>query len=141
MNRKWVMALLLMSFCGCANADDQDARQKISMPDRMKEHMLGQMRDHLLAVHDIQVALAKGELDTASDIAETRLGVSSMPAQMQQNMAPYMPQAMRMMGMDMHKAASRFARTATEGDTLRALGSLSEVTQRCVACHAAYRIN
>ena len=141
MNRKWVMALLLMSFCGFANAADQNARQKISMPDMMKEHMLGQMRDHLLALHEIQVALAKGKLDTASDIAETRLGVSSMPTSMQQGMAPYMPQAMRMMGMDMHKAASRFARTATEGDTLRALDSLSDVTQRCVACHAAYRIN
>ena len=141
MNGKLVTALLLMFFCGFANAEDQDARQKISMPDMMKEHMLGRMRDHLLVLHEIQVAIAKGELDKASEIAETRLGVSSMPVQMQQGMAPYMPQAMRMIGMEMHKAASRFARTATEGNALRALDSLSAVTQQCVACHAAYRLN
>ena len=141
MNSRLILALLLMLFYGFAKADEQDARIKINMPDRMKEHMLGQMRDHLLALHGIQVAIARGDLDKAGDIAETRLGVSSMPAQMQQQMAPYMPQAMRMTGMEMHKAASRFARTATEGDTLRALDSLSAVTQQCVACHAAYRVN
>lgn len=141
MNSRLILALLLMSFCGWAQADAQDARLKISMPGRMKVHMLSQMRDHLLALHEIQVAIAKGELDKASDIAETRIGVSSMPAQMQQGMAPYMPQVMRMTGMEMHKAASRFARIATEGDALRAIDSLSAVTRQCVACHAAYRVN
>ncbi|MDR3391273.1 MAG: hypothetical protein P4L77_06000 [Sulfuriferula sp.] len=139
--RNLTAALLLIGLYGTAGADEQDARQQISMPDMMKKHMLAQMRDHLLALHEIQVAMARGDMDKASDIAETRLGVSSMPAQMQQQMAPYMPQAMRMIGMEMHKSASRFARTATEGDTLRALDSLSTVTQQCVACHAAYRVN
>jgi cytochrome c556 len=44
----------------------------------------------------------------------------------------------------MHHAASRFAVTAQEaavtGDLARALGGLAEVTQQCVACHAAYRL-
>ena len=31
--------------------------------------------------------------------------------------------------------------TVREGDTLRALDSLSRVTQQCTACHAAYRLN
>lgn len=139
--RNLAAASLLLALCGAAVADEQDTRQQISMPDMMKKHMLAQMRDHLQALHDIQAAMARGELDKASDIAETRLGVSSMPMQMQQQMMQYMPQAMRMMGMEMHKSASRFARTATEGDMLRALDSLSTVTRQCVACHAAYRIN
>ena len=103
--------------------------------------MLARMRDHLLALHEIQVAMGRGDLDHASDIAETRLGVSSMPMPMRQEMAPYMPQAMRMIGMEMHKAASRFALKATEGDAQRAMYSLSAVTQQCIACHAAYRLN
>jgi hypothetical protein len=139
--RNLATALLLLAFCGAVAADEQDTRQQISMPDMMKKHMLAQMRSHLQALHDIQAAMALGALDKASDIAETQLGVSSMPVQMQQQMMQYMPQAMRMMGMEMHKSASRFARTATEGDMLRALDSLSTVTQQCVACHAAYRIN
>ncbi|BBO99715.1 hypothetical protein SFSGTM_04240 [Sulfuriferula nivalis] len=133
--------MLLLTFCGSANADEQDTRQKISMPEAVKTDMLSRMRDHLLALHEIQVAIAHGELDKASDIAETRIGVSSMQPQMQQGTAAYMPQAMRMMGMEMHKSASRFARTATEGDTIRALDSLSTVTEQCVACHAAYKLN
>lgn len=142
MNRRHgVLIMLLLAFCGSASADEQDARQKISMPEAVKIDMLSRMRDHLLALHEIQVAIAHGELDKASDIAETRIGVSSMQPEMQHGTAVYMPQAMRMMGMEMHKSASRFARTATEGDTIRALDSLSAVTEQCVACHAAYRVN
>ena len=141
MHRTLSVILVLMSFYGLASAADQDSRQKINLPEMMKQHMLGRMRDHLLALHEIQFALANDELDKASDIAETRLGMSAMPLKMQQKMAPYMPVAMRKIGMAMHRAASRFAMTATEGDALRALNSLSAVTQQCVACHAAYRLN
>ena len=101
-------------------AGDQDARQKVDLPEMMKQHMLGNMRDHLQALHEIQLAMAKGELDQAGDIAEQRIGMSSLAA---------------------HHAASRFAMTVREGDTLRALDSLSRVTQQCIACHAAYRLN
>jgi len=52
-----------------------------------------------------------------------------------------MPKAMQDIGTEMHHAASRFAMTVKEGDTLRALDSLSKVTQQCIACHAAYRLN
>lgn len=44
----------------------------------------------------------------------------------------------------MHHAASRFAiaiqKAAIDHDVGRALGALNEVTQACVACHAAYRL-
>lgn len=122
-------------------AGDQDTRQMVKLPDMMKQHMLGNMRDHLLALHDIQVALAKGELDKAGDIAEQRIGMSSLASHNAAHMAPYMPKAMQDIGTEMHHSASRFAITAKEGDTLRALDSLSKVTQQCVACHAAYRLN
>jgi hypothetical protein len=40
----------------------------------------------------------------------------------------------------MHQSASRFARTAQEGDALPAYRALTEVTEACVACHAGYKI-
>ena len=122
-------------------ASDQDTRQMVKLPDMMKQHMLGNMRDHLLALHDIQIALATGEFDKAGDIAEQRIGMSSLASHNAAHMAPYMPKAMQDIGTEMHHSASRFAMTAKEGDTLRALDSLSKVTQQCVACHAAYRLN
>jgi hypothetical protein len=121
--------------------DGQDSRQKIKVPDMMKQHMLGNMRDHLAALHEIQVALAKGELDKAGDIAEQRIGMTSLISHNAAHMAAYMPKAMQDIGTAMHHAASRFAITAKEGDTLKALDSLSAITQQCVACHAAYRLN
>jgi len=120
---------------------DEDTRIKVDLPAMMKTHMLHSMRDHLLAVHEIQVALAKGEFDKASDIAENRIGMSSLESHNAAHMAPFMPEGMQNIGTEMHHAASRFAMTASEGDLSRSLAALSKVTAQCVACHMTYRVN
>jgi len=120
---------------------EEDSRQKVKLPEMMQQHMMANMRDHLLTVHEIQSALAKGEPDKAADIAEQRLGMSSLVSHNAAHMAPYMPKGMQDIGTEMHHAASRFALVAKEGDTLRALDNLSKVTQQCIACHASYRIH
>ena len=142
MNKPLLTSLLASTFFIMAQSDaaDQDTRTKVDFPAMMKTHMLGNMRDHLLALHEIQVALAKGELDKAGDIAETRIGMSSLISHNASHMAPFMPKGMQAIGTEMHHAASRFALTAKEGDLTRTLGDLAKVTQQCVACHAAYRI-
>ena len=40
----------------------------------------------------------------------------------------------------MHRAASRFARKAQEGELQGAIEALSAITAACVVCHSAYRI-
>jgi hypothetical protein len=130
-------ALLLISLPAGA---DQDTREQVKLPDMMKTHMLGNMRDHLLALHEIQEALAMGELDRAGDIAETRIGMSSLIAHHASHTAPYMPKGMQAIGTEMHHAASRFAITAKEGDLGQALNGLSKITAQCVACHTGYRV-
>ena len=122
-------------------SNDQDVRQKIKLPAMMKEHMLGNMRDHMLAIHEIQSALAKNEVDKAADIAEQRIGMSSLVEHHAAMMAPYMPKNMQEIGTEMHHAASRFALTVKEGDAMKSLDGLAKITQQCVACHAAYRLN
>ena len=128
-------------FSNPAAAADQEARELVKLPDMMKQHMLANMRDHLLALHEIQAALAKGDLDQAGDIAEHRIGMSSLAMHNAAHMAPFMPKGMQDIGTEMHHAASRFAVTAQEGDLPKALDALSKVTQQCVACHASYRVN
>ncbi|MGB9094054.1 MAG: hypothetical protein WCB93_08055 [Gallionella sp.] len=122
-------------------AADEDTRIRVELPAMMKTHMLHSMRDHLQAVHDIQAALAKGKLDQAGEIAETRLGMSSLDSHGAAHMAPFMPKRMQAIGTEMHHAASRFAMTASEGDLSRSLAALSRVTEQCVACHMTYRVN
>lgn len=124
-----------------SGAADQDTRVKVDLPDMMKTHMLGNMRDHLQALYEIQAALAKGELDKAGEIAESRIGMSSLASHNASHMAPFMPNGMQDIGTAMHHAASRFAMTANEGDLARALDGLSKVTEQCVACHMNYRVN
>lgn len=124
-----------------ASAAAPDSREKVKLPAMMKTHMLGNMRDHLSALHEIQTALAKGELDRAGDLAEQRIGMTSLVSHHAAHMAPYMPKGMQAVGTEMHHAASRFAMVAKEGDLAKTLGALAQVTQQCVACHTTYRVN
>jgi len=130
-------AVVAVSIAGSVQADN---REMVKMPEMMQEHMMGNMRDHVLAIHEILTALSKDELDKASAIAEERLGMSSMRLHGAGHMAKFMPKQMGAIGTSMHKAASRFSRTAEEGDRLAAYDSLNQVTAACVACHAGYRI-
>jgi hypothetical protein len=128
----------------CASADP-DPRELVVLPPMMREHMLANMRDHLLAIAEIQDALATGEFDRAAEVAEERIGMSSLASHGAAHMAPYLPQPMQAIGTGMHRAASRFALIAQEvsvdGDLARAVKSLSGITRQCIACHAAYRIH
>jgi hypothetical protein len=119
---------------------DQDSRQLVQMPERMQEHMMANMRDHLVVIHEILINMANGEMDKAAELAESRLGMSSLESHGASHMAGFMPEGMRQAGTSMHRAASRFALKAQEGEALPAYGALTEVTSACVACHSAYRI-
>jgi hypothetical protein len=127
-----------------ALAAEGDSRVAVDMPAMMQTHMRANMRDHLLSIQEIQSLLANGEYDAAAEIAEKRLGMSSLDTHGASHMAGFMPKGMQETGTAMHQAASRFAvaaqETAVTRDLPRALGALSRVTAQCVACHAAYRL-
>ena len=116
----------------------EDQRIFVEMPKMMREHQLTKMRDHLNAINEILMYIANDDLNKAGDIAENRLGVRSKPTQTGP-MSKWMPKGMKAIGFSMHKAASRFALRAKEGEVAPALKALQEVTAACVACHATYR--
>ena len=130
---------LLLVIAGMQAAAD-DGRQPVGLPEMLQRHMMMNMRDHLAALDEILAAMGNGELDRAAEIAEQRLGMSSLDSHGAGHMAEFMPKGMREAGTRMHRAASRFALTAQEGELTPACKQLSEVTDACVACHAAYRI-
>jgi hypothetical protein len=128
-----------------AAATQGDGRQLVELPDPMRQHTIANMRDHLLALQEIDMALSRNEFDNASSIAEKRLGMSSLELHGAAHIAPYLPQGMQDIGTRMHRAASRFAVEAqsasVSNDVRPALGALGSVMQQCVACHAAYRLH
>lgn len=140
-----------------------DSRQVVQMPAPMKQHMLANMRDHLGALSEILAAMAQGDYSKVADVSEKRLGMNSpsaagcadepnnssskMNAQnnMDHQMTEAMPEGMRKIGLNMHKAATDFSVEARKSSKSKndkpALSALSKVTQQCAACHAVYKVN
>lgn len=135
-----IIAPILLVSASNISIADEDSRQLVDLPEMMQQHMMSNMRDHLATLNEILINMANGHLDKAGEIAESRLGMSSLELHGASHMAKFMPTGMRQAGTSMHRAASRFALKAQEGEALPAYSALSEVTSACVACHSGYRI-
>ena len=143
MHKAVLTSFVAAACCVGVSANAADSRQLVEMPAPMVQHMLSNMRDHLVAITEIQRALGAGEYQRAGEVAEKRIGMSSLDSHGASHMAPFMPRPMQDIGTQMHRAASQFALVAQEagadGNAAKAIGALSRVTEQCVACHAAYR--
>jgi hypothetical protein len=133
-----------MDHAAMHGAAPEDTRQPVEFPPALRAKELANMRDHLITLSRIQEYLAQKEFDKAGKLAEDRLGMSSFGLHGAHEVAPYMPKGMQEAGTAMHRAASRFAvatqEAAIDQNVAGALKSLNEVTQACIACHAAYRL-
>jgi cytochrome c556 len=122
-----------------------DTRALVKFPEPLRSHTLANMRDHLAALGEMQDALAKGQYDRAADVAEQRLGMSSLKTHGAHEVAKFMPQGMQDAGTAMHRSASQFATVAKDasvtGDLRPVLAAMARVNQTCVACHAGYRLH
>lgn len=140
------LLLALTLTAGPAMTQD-DTRELVEMPAMMQEHMLANMRDHLVALDEILGFLAEGNVNDAGKIAESRLGMSSLELHGASHIATFMPDAMAAAGTEMHRAASRFVIVAQDAELApgkeaqhAVYGALQDVTSACNACHQAYQI-
>lgn len=145
----FVIGLFQFSFVSAQHehihsAPTTDNRIVADFPPAMQQHILSNMRDHLLAISEIQEAIGKGNYDKAADIAETRLGQTALKTHGAYENSKYMPKGMQEIGSTMHRNASKFAieiqNTSATGDVKPAMIALSKTTQACVACHAGYKL-
>jgi len=137
MNKPINAVVSVILLFGSTSITAEETRQFVQLPEMMQQHMMSNMRDHLVAINEILINMANGEPDKAAEIAESCLARIFHRAS---HMAKFMPEGMRQAGTSMHRAASRFALTAQEGEVLPAYKALSEVSSACVACHSGYRI-
>lgn len=86
---------------------DEDLRQLVELPEMMQKHMMTNMRDHLKTINEILFNLSNNQMDKAANIAEQRIGMSSLGTHGASHMGKFMPKGMRQAGTNMHKAASR----------------------------------
>ena len=143
--KKRIILAPILTILGLPTSSVADSRQLVEFPEMMRDHMLGNMRDHLLALTKIQQHLALEEYEKAATVAENRLGMSSLDGHGASHMARFMPAAMQQIGTQMHKAASRFAiivqEGGLEGSTPKIAEGLAGVMQQYVACHSSYRVH
>ncbi len=122
----------------------EDARELVVFPEPLKAHTLANMRDHLKALGEIQQYLAASQYAQAAEVAEQRLGMSSMDDHGANHVAGFMPVGMQAAGTQMHQQASRLALTLQDLEVTQdypaAFKALAGVTQTCVACHSSYRL-
>jgi hypothetical protein len=140
---RFITATIFFFLLNPALADD--GRKTVQLPDMMREHMLSNMRDHLLALEEITRYLATQQYNKAAEIAESRLGMSSLELHGASHLSKFIPKEMGAIGTNMHRAASRFALAARDADLEEGLNvafsALSEVMQQCVACHSGYKVH
>ncbi len=127
-----------------AAGQQADARTPVRFPPELRRQTLATMRMHLQGLAEIQQAMAAGDLEAASRIASTTLGMASMHGDQAQREARYMPAGMRALGARLHRQAGAFALAAQDaavtGDARPAQAMLGRMMQTCVACHATYRL-
>jgi hypothetical protein len=122
-------------------ATSDDSRQLVTMPEQARALMRQDMLGHLTSLNEILGHLATNNLAAAAEVAESRMGNSSMGKHRASGMGPgrFMPLAMRNLGWGMHESVSEFAQIAKKGDVAQAYGALQKVTASCIACHYSYR--
>ncbi len=118
---------------------EADPRTKVMLSADHRAAVLGEMRQYVAGLQAITGALANDDMDTVA--AEANALGKQMMRGAPRSMITALPVAFRKLGMSVHADFDRLALDARDlGDPQHALRQLSAVLGKCVACHAAYRI-
>lgn len=103
----------------------------------MANHQKQNMRDHLVAVQEIVVALAKNDF-AGVEKAVGRIGFSEQMGQMCTHMGAG-AQGFTEQALEFHHQADRIAEAARGRDAKRVAAELGATLQTCTACHAKWK--
>lgn len=107
-----VLMVLTLSIPVLANAE----RQSAELPKHVSRQLMSNMRDNLEALEKITFLLSESKYVEAADMAEKRLGMSSAEIHYRKYLGKYLPEGMRDISKQLHKAASDFASSAREAE-------------------------
>ncbi len=146
--------MIVVTFCiaviysfSASAGEMKDTRQLIKLPKNIESKMLVNMRDHISALDDIIAAVHADEYDKAADIAESRLGWSSLIRRGDQEVTKHWAAPMQKMADAMYRASSNFVIVAqdasveeTKESYKKVLGSIQKITMACRGCHEIFRV-
>nr|CRH05642.1 conserved exported protein of unknown function [Candidatus Magnetococcus massalia] len=141
-----VMLFGVFAFLLLVPGAEADDRELISLSPELQGALLSNMRDHLNALHTVIGLLAKGENEGAAQVADERLGMSSM-AHHGHHIGKHVPASYRAMGTRMHQAGSSLITVVQDAsmeepdvEAQMIFGALEELVESCDACHLSFRI-
>jgi hypothetical protein len=136
-------AEVVASCPACASCDAQrtldatDTRTPVPLLPMMADHQKRNMRDHLLAVQEIVVALATDDF-AAIERSVGRIGYSEQMGQMCAHMGAGAP-GFTDKALEFHRTADTITEAARARDRARVLSALGATLQTCTGCHATFR--
>lgn len=116
-----------------------DNRRAIQLAPAEKDIVLGEMRQVLLALNGTLKALGDDNLKEAS-LAASKAG-KGMAVDINPVVMAKLPLEFKNLGMSMHGDFDQLSKDLAGGmDSKQAVKRLGEMTNKCIACHATYRL-
>lgn len=142
---RWVLPLLIVASTTLAVPSDQaqtndpDTRNKLSLPAGERHLVLKEMRNFVIAIHDITQGIATDDMDSVAKAA--RLMGSSAAGEVPPSVVAKLPPTFKQLAGKVHASFDMIAMDAEDiGDGIHTIEQVSELTGHCVACHAIYQI-
>lgn len=132
------IAVVLAVFANGAWAE-KDSRETIILDDESRAFVVQEMQQFVSGLQQALSALSQDDIKSVAAALRPlgMQGMSSAPP----NLMSSVPDGFRQIGMPIHMAFDKIADAAETGATTKEiLTSLGAAMNRCVACHAAYRI-
>ena len=128
-------------FALLVSAAAEETRIAIDLPPDVKVKFLEHMRTHLTSLNDVIQLMSEGRVREAGTVANEMAIGKGM------GFGRFMPPEFREMGFEFHRAADDFA-NVTAGLSeppdaaawSKTMNGLAQITMRCNACHAAFRV-
>ncbi len=117
--------------------DRMDSRTAVPLLPMMANHQKQNMRDHLVAVQEITLALVTDDFP-AVELAAAKLGYSEQMGQMCTHMGAGAP-GFTEEALAFHHTADRIAAAAHARDRGRVVSELGATLQACTACHQKWK--
>lgn len=138
----WVVTIGagLYFFVGGKTVASSDGRRAVVLTPDEKNMVLGEMRTILSAVNGTLKAVAKGDKTAAAEAARSAgmvMAVDGNPGLMAK-----LPLEFKGLGMSLHDDFDKLAADINGGlGDMQVIERLGTITDKCVTCHAAYRIS
>lgn len=144
----WLLAIVVILgaaaavrlIAGAHTHPGSDGREEIALAPADRDLVLAEMRGFLSAVQGITAAVSRDDLAAAAGHARG-MGLAAV-GQIPVSLMQALPLEFKQLGNSVHADLDQLALDAEQlGDRDHTLRQLGDILNKCVACHAAYRLS